>query len=349
MSTHEKWKSDGNIPYLARTRRGVALLLSLSLSFLSSLCHLSLHICCALFLYPPSARLSVCVSAIALVCVLLLSQTDFATHPVSRTAATTTANFIINIRSNNNNVIIDVVVGVCRVYTEIRKIHLWLSYPFCCCCLCCLRCRCCFVPVSGRRPRSPLAPAYSLVLLMVLVSAFTSASACSNFSCVRPTSLLPRWLRIASILETAAFFSSPKQGAPLDRLLRLLNSAEVHRMGSDVYNQQILIGASNGYWWVHSMGTVGYIRFPLLQMCKFAVSKSLYGFACVCVYHKTVFCAAVSKWRNMKKMEMGKKWATNYAMFCETTKFSPRRRGCCAFTLVFHLIFNFKITLVFLK
>lgn len=163
-----------------------------SLSFLSSLCHLSLHICCALFLYPPSARLSVCVSAIALVCVLLLSQTDFATHPVSRTAATTTANLIINIRSNNNNVIIDVVVGVCRVYTEIRKIHLWLSYPFCCCCLCCLRCRCCFVPVSGRRPRSPLAPAYSLVLLMVLVSAFTSASACSNFSCVRPTSLLPR-------------------------------------------------------------------------------------------------------------------------------------------------------------
>lgn len=82
---------------------------------------------------------------------------------------------------------------------------------------------------------------------MVLVSAFTSASACSNFSCVRPTSLLPRWLRIASILETAAFFSSPKQGAPLDRLLRLLNSAEVHRMGSDVYNQEIVIGASNGH------------------------------------------------------------------------------------------------------
>lgn len=188
--------------------------LAFSLSFLSYLFHLSLHICCALFLYPPSARLSVCVSACALVCVLLLSQTDFATHPVSRTAAatTTTTNLIINSRSNNNVIIDVVVVGGCRVYTEIRKIHLWLSYPFCCCC------RCCFVPVSGRRPRRSPAPFYVLVLLLVVVSASASAFACSNFSCVRPTSP-----RIAGILETAGFFSSPEQGAPLDRLLRLLD------------------------------------------------------------------------------------------------------------------------------
>lgn len=310
--------------------------------------HLSLHICCALFLYPPSARLSVCVSAFALVCVLLLSQTDFATHPVPRTAAAakTTTNLIISSRGNNNNVIIDVVVGVCRVYTEIRKIHLWLSYPFCCCCL---RCRCCFVPVSGRRPRRSSSPSYVLVLLLVVVSASVSASACSNFSCVRPTSP-----RIAGILETAAFFSSPKQGAPLDRLLRLLDSAEVDRMGTGVDNQRVLMGASNGYWWVCSMSIVGYICLPLPQMSNSAVSESLYGCACVCVcvYDETVLRSSF-KMKEHEENGNGKKMGNKLRHVLWNDEIFSSSLGLLrfhfGFSLNFSNSFTFKVHACFFK
>lgn len=119
-------------------------------------------------------------------------------------------------------------------------------------------------------------------------------------------------------------------------------------MDSDVYNhdgfiQRLLMGTFNGDCWIHPLSSSTDV-----QLCRIQIPLRLC--VCVCV-PQNGFLRSSFEMKEHEENGNGKKWATNYAMFCETTKFSPRRRGCCAFTLVFHLIFpnrlRFKFTLLF--